>query len=46
MSGVFFSMADDPQQARRLAAIIVDGLRYRASDTAKTPKKTKASKRA
>ncbi|MGH7616337.1 MAG: TetR/AcrR family transcriptional regulator [Gemmatimonadaceae bacterium] len=42
MSGAFLSMADNPKQARRLAAIVVDGLRYRAGER----KNTRRSKNA
>jgi AcrR family transcriptional regulator len=33
----FLSTVDRPQQARRLVAIVVDGLRYRATDKPKAP---------
>jgi hypothetical protein len=42
MSGAFLNLGDNPQQARRLAAILVDGLRYRADPApAKSKKKSK-----
>ncbi len=44
MTGVFFTTADNPQQSRRLAGILVDGLRYRPSDAA-TPSKSQAATR-
>ena len=43
MSGAFLNLGDNPEQARRLAAILVDGLRYRSG--AATPKLTKKQKR-
>jgi AcrR family transcriptional regulator len=33
MCGVFLNLGDDKEQARRLAGILVDGLRYRAVET-------------
>ena len=41
VSGAFLANADNPGQGRRLAAIVVDGLRYRAGKATKTasPKK-------
>jgi len=44
MSGAFLSLGDNPQQARRLAAILVDGLRYRA-DAAPTKLKKKSKRK-
>jgi len=34
VSGAFLANADNPEQGRRLAAIVVDGLRYRAANAA------------
>jgi AcrR family transcriptional regulator len=45
MSGAFLNLGDNPQQARRLAAILVDGLRYRADTPAPKPSATSRSKR-
>ena len=41
MSVAILKMTDSPEQARRLAAILVDGLRYRAGDAPKTATATK-----
>lgn len=38
MCGVFLNLGDDKEQARRLAGILVDGLRYRGAET-KTKKR-------
>ena len=45
MSGAFLNLGDNSQQARRLAAILVDGLRYRAKPAAAKPRKPAQSKR-
>jgi hypothetical protein len=44
MSGAFLSLGDNAAQARRLAAILVDGLRYRASAAPVKSPKTRAKR--
>ena len=44
MCVAFLSTVDNPKQARRLAAILVDGLRYRASDGPKAQRTSRAKK--
>ncbi|MEO8622391.1 MAG: TetR/AcrR family transcriptional regulator [bacterium] len=45
MSGAFLHLGDNPQQARRLAAILVDGLRYQSGVTPPKLKKKPKKKR-
>jgi AcrR family transcriptional regulator len=46
MTGAFLNLGDNPQQARRLAAILVDGLRYRADAAVTKPAAPTRAKRA